>query len=291
MKIACIYKIINLKNTKFYLGSTFDLNKRINTHLNDLRKDKHHNSYLQNAFNMYGESSFIFHIVELLDNKQNIREIEQLYIDSLGPDYNISKSTKAPMDGRKHTQETIQKMSGSKPERRGANCYMWGKKWTQDLRDKILKKRIGSKRNDKTKQRMRATAIAKSRYTSLLNSIELSKEPIIDNDGNRFESMMAASVYYNISVQTVCDILKRRHYKTTTGVTFNYLEKANEPYIHTMVDGEYRGIAFVRKRKHWIYNLTLRCGKKIRKRCNDLADTIKQYRELYFREYGILLCD
>lgn len=95
-----------------------NIDSRIRQHKRQLRKNIHINSHLQNSYNFYGEDSFIFHIIEWTD-LERIREKEQLYIDNLKPEYNVSKNTKAPMDGRKHTNRTIIKMSGKTPWNKG----------------------------------------------------------------------------------------------------------------------------------------------------------------------------
>ena len=45
-----IYRIRNLTNNKFYIGSAINLNKRKNQHFHYLRNNKHHNKPLQNSF-------------------------------------------------------------------------------------------------------------------------------------------------------------------------------------------------------------------------------------------------
>lgn len=78
-----IYKILNLINGKFYIGSSNNLIKRWRDHLYRLRNNKHMNKHLQNAYNKYGESSFAFVILES-DNSwsgEELRKKEQEYLD------------------------------------------------------------------------------------------------------------------------------------------------------------------------------------------------------------------
>lgn len=59
-----IYKIENLINNMVYIGSAIDLQSRFNLHRHDLRHNKHDNTHLQRAWNLYGEENFVFEILE-----------------------------------------------------------------------------------------------------------------------------------------------------------------------------------------------------------------------------------
>lgn len=85
-----IYKITNLVNGDFYIGSTQNLIKRYYTHINHIRVKKNTCTLLIRAVNKYGEDNFRFEIIEECDNNI-LLEREQYYLDSLLPKYNISK--------------------------------------------------------------------------------------------------------------------------------------------------------------------------------------------------------
>lgn len=86
-----IYQITNLKNNKFYIGSTNNFKIRKRKHLWDLRNNKHVNKHLQNSYNKYGEESFEF---KILVECENIKEKEQEFLDNLDftKSYNISRN-------------------------------------------------------------------------------------------------------------------------------------------------------------------------------------------------------
>lgn len=55
-----------------------------------MSRGEHSNSKLQNSWNKYGQGSFLFSILEYAP-AENIRDLEQRYIDIYQPELNISK--------------------------------------------------------------------------------------------------------------------------------------------------------------------------------------------------------
>ena len=80
-----IYQITNKHNLKNYIGSTRrNFHDRFRDHKRDLKKNKHHNKYLQNAWNKYGEESFEFTVLEVIDkslDKKYFLEKETYWIN------------------------------------------------------------------------------------------------------------------------------------------------------------------------------------------------------------------
>jgi hypothetical protein len=98
-------------NGKCYVGSTIQSFKtRWNNHLTGLRRNKHHNKHMQNAFNKYGEDALKFTVLEIVEKLKDVLTAEQKYIDELKPEYNASP-TAGNNYGLKHTETTRQKMS------------------------------------------------------------------------------------------------------------------------------------------------------------------------------------
>ena len=58
-----IYKIINVLNNKFYVGSAVDFTARKRRHWWALRSQRHANRHLQSAWNKYGEENFKFEML------------------------------------------------------------------------------------------------------------------------------------------------------------------------------------------------------------------------------------
>lgn len=88
--ISGVYRIVNLVNHKFYIGSTKNFNQRWDEeHKPQLKRNCHYNPYLQRAWNKYGEQNFKFEIIEECHPEQCLIR-EQYYLDTLTPwDYKI----------------------------------------------------------------------------------------------------------------------------------------------------------------------------------------------------------
>lgn len=93
--IGYIYKIINKVNGRFYIGSTINFDKRKERHLYELKNNKHHNIFLQRAFEKYGVDTFEFYIREKeVNDVKELQMLEERYINycwKSGMLYNISK--------------------------------------------------------------------------------------------------------------------------------------------------------------------------------------------------------
>lgn len=93
-----IYQILNIKNGKFYVGSSKHIQYRLNNHKARLIENAHDNIKLQNAWNKYGEKAFRFQQIESCKESQLLKQ-EQRYLDrykSTGLLYNIAERADAP---------------------------------------------------------------------------------------------------------------------------------------------------------------------------------------------------
>lgn len=82
-----VYKITNIKNSKFYIGSTNNLKRREKQHFSLLKNNKNHCKILQRAYNKYGEEAFIFETLVYCP-KEYLFKLEQWFVDYLKPEYN-----------------------------------------------------------------------------------------------------------------------------------------------------------------------------------------------------------
>jgi group I intron endonuclease len=115
MIISGIYKITNTINNKVYIGKATKLSARIGSHKYLLRKNKHNNNYLLNAWNKYGEESFTFTIIEKCE-RFLLPEKEAYWVSFYNSnDQNFGYNLMVV--GRKnhhHSDETKKKMSDAK---------------------------------------------------------------------------------------------------------------------------------------------------------------------------------
>lgn len=81
-----IYRIVNLNNSKQYIGSTNNFSKRWYTHKLTLKANKHRNKHLQASWNKYGESAFKFEILWYC-TKEELIKTEQFFLDKYKEDY------------------------------------------------------------------------------------------------------------------------------------------------------------------------------------------------------------
>ena len=72
-----IYQITNQTNGKRYIGSSVNIKRRWRDHLAHLRRNIHHNPYLQRAFDKQGQDTFTFRILEDIDDPSQLIPREQ----------------------------------------------------------------------------------------------------------------------------------------------------------------------------------------------------------------------
>lgn len=140
--MICIYAIINIIDDKLYVGQAADKDYRWREHRKQLRGFYHHNLYLQHAWSKYGEQSFIFVVLEVLDDISKLNDRESHWARILSADYNIALAGQG-MRGYKHTDQARLNMSKSHK----------GKSFHTEERKRLLSEQMkGNKLNLGSKQ-------------------------------------------------------------------------------------------------------------------------------------------
>jgi group I intron endonuclease len=148
--IHAIYKITSKINGKIYIGSANNYGKRINSHLNNLKNNKHHSKYLQNHFNKYGISDLQFSILELVMFCEDLIKREQYYIDTLKPEFNICKIAGSCL-GIKLSEE----------RKREIGLYHKNKPKSEEQKIKMSLAAIGKHKSKETKEKLRKINLGK----------------------------------------------------------------------------------------------------------------------------------
>lgn len=143
-----IYSITNRINGKKYVGSAVDIRRRWREHKHLLCENKHHSLHLQSAWNLYREESFIFEVLERVEDKNDLVKIEQYYLDWMQTyfrenGYNVCIEAKSRL-GLLASLETKEKLSKARIGKYcGENSHNFGKKRTEEARKNMSEAHIG----------------------------------------------------------------------------------------------------------------------------------------------------
>lgn len=153
-----IYIIFNTINGHFYIGQSQNMRRRWYGHCSCLRRNCHDNKHLQSAWNKYGESAFMFTVLEYV-SIEHLNEREQMWLNAHLDNncYNISHDTEVPNRGIKrdeeyrnkqrqahrgkhHSEETRRKMSEA---HQGEKHHYFDKHLSEDHRRKMSEAHLG----------------------------------------------------------------------------------------------------------------------------------------------------
>ena len=99
------------KPNRCYIGSAIYIRNRWAMHLNDLKKNRHHASKLQNHYNKYGRDDLEFSVLMCCERDKLI-ETEQFFIDAYKPFFNSRMKAESTL-GYKWSEESKKKLSDS----------------------------------------------------------------------------------------------------------------------------------------------------------------------------------
>lgn len=163
---AVIYKIINLTNAKFYVGSTVNWRARVRTHRRKLDAGTHHCTHLQAAWTKYGADAFVFRVIAEVDDADALHTLEQVYLDEHhgSPQcYNMARYTDNSTRGVPHSQLHKQRLSEALKRHYETNPHPRQGKPHLDISKALMKvNRAGKTVSESTKEKLRAANLGKT---------------------------------------------------------------------------------------------------------------------------------
>lgn len=155
-----IYKIINVVNNKFYVGSAVNLRKRKTRHFSELRTGKHKNRHLLAAWNKYGEQAFVFVVIEEVEDRALLLDAENRWLkEHVGKDYcyNIGTDATAPALGMSGELSPTWGYKHTEVAREQIGVHSRGRAHTPESRDKIRQYLMGKPKSAETRAKISAT--------------------------------------------------------------------------------------------------------------------------------------
>lgn len=102
-----IYKLINNKNNKVYIGQSTDVYMRFNSHMDMLMNKRHHSYKLQKFYNENPDAEFDYEILEKVENEKYLLAREKYYIDlynSCDDGYNVINPRDYDSENNRYTK-------------------------------------------------------------------------------------------------------------------------------------------------------------------------------------------
>lgn len=122
-KTCGIYSVTSIRDGKRLIGSSSNIYYRRARHKSDLKYNKHGNPHLQNAYNKYGKTNFIFELVQKC-NEENLIELEDYYIKAFntldkkyGYNFNLASRRTQNEESRKKISAALKGKKLSKEHR------------------------------------------------------------------------------------------------------------------------------------------------------------------------------
>jgi group I intron endonuclease len=168
--MAVIYRITNMANGKFYIGSAESFARREWQHKYALRRNEHKNPRLQAAWNKYGEEMFVFEVIEEIPEGGDQLVCEDKWLRGCvgKPEcYNVNTLATAPRLGLTLSEESKAQLSvNRKGKHAGEAHYRYGKTVSEETKAKIgnaqrgRPKAPGRKVSEEGRAKIRAAAAA-----------------------------------------------------------------------------------------------------------------------------------
>lgn len=170
-----IYAILRKGSSDKYVGSAVSLGRRWASHRAALKKGDHHSKRMQAVFNKYGADLLEYVVLERVEEKEQLLEREQHWLDALQPTYNTAKIAGSCLGVKlaPRSAEYLAKASASRmgkkrgphsEEHRAAlSAAHKGKQFTAEHRAKLSAANKGKKPSDAARAAMSRAGLGRKR--------------------------------------------------------------------------------------------------------------------------------
>ncbi|NBQ69530.1 MAG: hypothetical protein EBU46_12175, partial [Nitrosomonadaceae bacterium] len=137
--MKAIYAIRHLVTGKSYIGSAVILSRRWKYHKNRLRRNQHHSTHFQNAWNLYGEDAFEWVVLENLEERcKDLSEKDTLALIAERENYWVAccRETNGVYNLREVAESNL------------------GMKYSEESKKKMSEWQLGKKLSEGTKQKI-----------------------------------------------------------------------------------------------------------------------------------------
>lgn len=144
---AGVYTITNIVNNKMYVGCSTNILYRLCNHKRELKKGIHSNSYIQKAWDKYGEDSFMFEMLVECESEDMYSE-ENYWCNLLNvhdKEYGYNIALTNPYGHIRHSEESKKKMSQYRKGRKMEKASWTGKKHSPET---LLKMKESAKNRE-----------------------------------------------------------------------------------------------------------------------------------------------
>lgn len=152
-----VYLIKNLANGKIYIGSATNVANRKSSHFCSLRKNTHHNTHLQSAWNKYGDQNFSFSVIQYCHQTELLKIEQDCILEYRSDDKKIGYNKRTYPDsnyGVKRPDVALRnKKRASLGLGSGKNHGMFGKKHSKEAREKISNRHKNTPHTQERKNR------------------------------------------------------------------------------------------------------------------------------------------
>ncbi len=223
-----VYEIVNLHNDKRYVGSSKDLKAREYRHFSGSQSNPH----MQYAMKKYGKEKFVFKVLEYV-REDDLLKVEQFYIDTLNPEYNICRVAGnrlgVPMsdEAKAKISEALKGRATSLETREKLRKANTGKRPTPETLEKLVASHLGKKLPEEQRQKISAGNKGKkhSDQSKAKMSAGRSKGKVYCvSNGTTYESVKDAASSLNLNPMSIYYALSKGD-KSIHGYVFERIEK------------------------------------------------------------------